>query len=67
MSRVRIFKDMNEAYLNLLERLYERYSFRAGTVVVQQGAPADYLYIVISGKAQVSFKPYDGSTITIAL
>lgn len=61
-----IFKNMKEEYVNLLQRLFERYSFRSGTVVVQQGAPAEYFYLVISGKAQVSYKPYDGSTITIS-
>lgn len=57
---------MNEEHMQLLQRLFERYSFRSGTVVVEQGAPAEYLYLVISGKAQVSFKPYDGSPITIS-
>lgn len=57
---------MKEEHVNLLQRLFERYSFRSGTVVVQQGAPAEYLYLIISGKAQVSFKPYDGSPITIS-
>lgn len=66
LDRVPIFKDMSEEHMQLLQRLFERYSFRSGTVVVQQGAPAEYLYLVISGKAQVSFKPYDGSPITIS-
>ena len=61
-----MFKNMNEEHLKLLERLFERYSFRSGTVVVKQGEPADFLYLVIRGKAQVSFKPYDGTPITIS-
>jgi len=66
VDRLLIFKNMNDQHVNLLQRLFERYSFRSGTVVVQQGAPADYFYLVISGKAQVSFKPYDGSPITVS-
>lgn len=66
MDRESIFKNMKEEHMNLLQRLFERYSFRSGTVVVQQGAPANYLYLVISGKAQVSFKPYDGPPITVS-
>jgi CRP-like cAMP-binding protein len=66
LDRLLIFKNMNEQHLNLLQRLFERYSFRSGAVVVQQGAAADYFYLVISGKAQVSFKPYDGSPITVS-
>jgi CRP-like cAMP-binding protein len=57
---------MKEEYVTLFQRLFERYSFRSGTVVVQQGAPAEYVYLVISGKAQVSFKPYDGTAITVS-
>jgi CRP-like cAMP-binding protein len=57
---------MKEDHATLFQRLFERYSFRSGTVVVQQGAPADYFYLVISGKAQVSFKPYDGTPITVS-
>lgn len=57
---------MKEEHVTLFQRLFERYSFRSGTVVVQQGAPAEYFYLVISGKAQVSFKPYDGTPITVS-
>lgn len=57
---------MKEDHATLFQRLFERYSFRSGTVVVNQGAPADYFYLVISGKAQVSFKPYDGMPITVS-
>lgn len=66
MDHPSIFKNMKEDHVNLLQRLFERYSFRSGTVVVQQGAPAEFLYLVISGKAQVSYKPYDGSPITVS-
>lgn len=66
MDQPSIFKNMKEQHVTLFQRLFERYSFRSGTVVVQQGAPADFLYLVISGKAQVSYKPYDGSPITVS-
>ena len=66
MRRLSILKNMKENHVNLFQRLFERYSFRSGTVVVQQGAPAEYFYLVISGKAQVSFKPYDGTPITVS-
>lgn len=57
---------MKEDHATIFQRLFERYSFRSGTVVVKQGAPAEYFYLVISGKAQVSFKPYDGTPITVS-
>ena len=57
---------MKEEHAKLFQRLFERYSFRSGTIVVRQGAPAEYFYLVISGKVQVSFKPYDGTAITVS-
>ena len=66
MRQLSILKYMKEEHATLFQRLFERYSFRSGTVVVQQGAPAEYFYLVISGKAQVSFKPYDGTPITVS-
>lgn len=57
---------MNKNYLNLLKPLFEPYSCIAGTSVIQQGAPADYIYLVLEGKAEVSFKPYDGIPMTVS-
>src|SRR5215207_4577422 len=57
---------MNKNYVNLLKPLFEEYSCSAGTSVIQQGAPADYIYLVLEGKAEVSFKPYDGIPITVS-
>ena len=50
----------------MLEPLFESYTCPAGTVVLQQGKPADYLYLIVSGRAQVSYKPYDGNPITVS-
>lgn len=52
--------------MELLKPLFESLSCRAGTVVFQQGAPADFLYFIITGKVEMSFKPYDGTPITVA-
>ena len=51
--------------MDLLRPLFEPFTCSAGTIVLQQGMPADYLYLVISGKAEVSYKPYDGIPITV--
>ena len=65
-DRVPVFNDMNAEYLNLLKPLFERFSCPSGATVIQQGQPADYLYLIIDGKAQVTYKPYDGVPITVA-
>lgn len=66
MNRVPIFKNMNKNYVDLLKPLFEPYSCVAGTAVIQQGAPADYIYLILEGKAEVSYKPYDGIPITVS-
>ena len=57
---------MNHEYTDLLRPLFKPYSCRSGETVIQQGKPADYLYFIIEGKAEISFKPYDGGPITVS-
>jgi CRP-like cAMP-binding protein len=61
-----IFKHLKENHMDLLGPLFESFTCNAGTTILQQGMPANYLYLVISGKVQVSYKPYDGNPITVA-
>ena len=61
-----VLKHLNVSHMDLLEPLFEIYTCNAGTTVIQQGMPAEYLYLVMSGKAEVSYKPYDGIPITVA-
>jgi CRP-like cAMP-binding protein len=57
---------MNQSYTDLLQPLFQPYSCHSGVIIIQQGKPADYLYFIISGKVEVSFKPYDGLPITVS-
>ena len=66
MKRVAIFEDLNEKMINLLTPLFEVFSCQPGTVIFQQGDRAEYLYLVIDGKVDMSFKPYDGNPMTIS-
>jgi CRP/FNR family transcriptional regulator, cyclic AMP receptor protein len=66
LDRVATFSNMNPNYVKLLEPLFERYACPSGTTVIQQGQPADYLYLILDGKVQVSYKPYDGASITVS-
>ncbi len=66
LERVATFINMNQDYVKLLEPLFERYACPSGTTVIEQGQPADYLYLILDGKVQVSYKPYDGSSITVS-
>lgn len=66
LKSMSIFNDPKVNYMDWLEPLFEPYTCLAGTVVLQQGKPADYLYLIISGRAEVSYKPYDGNPITVS-
>ena len=52
--------------MNLLRPLFEPFSCPAGNIILEQGAPAQYLYLVVSGTVEMSFKPYDGNAITVS-
>lgn len=60
-----LFQDFDAQYLALLRPLFERVSFRAGTTVVEQGGPAEYLYFIERGLLEICYKPYDDESITI--
>jgi len=66
LDRVPIFKDLKENYMDLLRPLFESYACNAGVIVLRQGEPADYLYLVTSGTVEMTYKPYDGIPITIS-
>jgi CRP-like cAMP-binding protein len=66
MNRVAFFQELDESQINMLRPLFEPFECQVGAVILQQGAPADYLYLVISGTVEMSFKPYDGSPFTLS-
>jgi CRP/FNR family transcriptional regulator, cyclic AMP receptor protein len=66
VNRVEIFKELDEDVIDLVSPLFESVSCPPGTVIFQQGDQAEFLYLVIDGKVDMSFKPYDGIPITIS-
>lgn len=62
-----LFNELDEKFMDTLQPLLEPFSCRAGTIVLRQGMPADHIYLIVKGKVEVSYKPYDGSSMTISL
>ena len=60
-----MFKDVDNEYIALLQPLFERVAYPANTTVIEQGAPAEFLYLIESGTVEIFYKPYDGEIITI--
>lgn len=67
MYRMALFNELDEKFMDTLQPLLEPFSCRAGTIVLRQGMPADHIYLIVKGKVEVSYKPYDGSSMTISL
>ena len=65
LESVPLFKDLDNAILELLEPLFEPYSCPAETVIFEQGDPAHFLYLILEGAVQVIYKPYDGPALTV--
>lgn len=66
VDQLPLFKGLNEAQLALLRPLFLPYDCHAGTVIFEQGEPAIFLYLVVSGEVAIRYKPEDGQDITIA-
>ena len=66
MNRVAIFRELDQEQFEQLSPLFEFFSCQQGTVIFRQGEMPDFLYLMIDGKVDTFFKPYDGVAITIS-
>ena len=66
IHRLPVFAGLREEHIKSLESLIESVICDAGDTVIRQGAPANHVYIILKGKVQISFKPYDSSPITVS-
>src|SRR6266540_677197 len=66
LNAFKIFNAPPVSYLGLLAPLFETYICPSRTIVLQQGKPADYLYLIVTGSVKIAYKPYDGNPITVA-
>ena len=65
LRRLPVFASLQEGHVRLLEALIEKITCRPGELIIRQDSPADYFYIILRGKVEIFFKPYDGMPITI--
>jgi CRP-like cAMP-binding protein len=65
VRQLTIFKNLREDHALLLGPLLEPYSCNAGRIILQQGSTADYFHIIMRGRVEITYKPYDGNTITV--
>ncbi len=65
-SRLEVFQGLSEAQLELLDSMFERVHFDPDELIFDQGQPARYLYILVSGEVVIRYKPYDGPALVVS-
>lgn len=65
LVHIPLFQDLLPDQRDSLEPLFERFSCAPETVIFEQGDPAVYLYLILSGVVSIHYKPYDGQSIII--
>ncbi len=62
----KLFKNVSIADLSRLDdELFNRQNFQPGEIVVQQGRPANYMYLIVNGMVKISKRVHDGQEIEI--
>jgi CRP-like cAMP-binding protein len=65
LRKIPIFAGLPTARLKLIAYTAEVVEFAPGEVIVQQGDPADAVYIITEGQAEVFIKDVDGHEIRL--
>jgi CRP-like cAMP-binding protein len=60
-----LFQNLDPVQIELLRPLFEQFSCSAGMLILEQGKPAIYLYLLVKGEVAIHYKPYDGPVITL--
>ena len=66
MPNLPIFKGFTEQQISQLEPLMDFCSFESDVIIFEQGAKADFFYILVTGAVTIHYKPYDGPPLAIA-
>jgi CRP-like cAMP-binding protein len=66
IDQLPFFEGLSLAQRALLRQIFEPCDYYPNTLIFEQGDPADYLYLVVSGEVVVNYKPDDGPPITVA-
>jgi CRP-like cAMP-binding protein len=66
LKEIPIFRDLNDAQLQLLIPIISKQNCVAGELIFQQDELANFLYILKSGEVLVEYKPFDGPQLVVA-
>jgi CRP-like cAMP-binding protein len=65
LSKLAFFEGLSEDDLALFAACFRTQWLSAGTVIFEQGASAEYLYLVVRGEVAIHFKPDDAPPMLV--
>jgi CRP/FNR family cyclic AMP-dependent transcriptional regulator len=65
-NQLLLFDDLRPEQHKLVRALFIPCEFAADEVIFEQGNPAEFLYLVVTGEVIVRFKPDDGPALMVA-
>jgi len=65
LDRNPLFRGFSPQELDLLRPLFIPCEYHSGTVLFEQGDPAEFFYIVTAGEVAIQFKPEDDQAIIL--
>jgi CRP-like cAMP-binding protein len=65
-AQIPIFQDLAPVQLELLRPLLNPWDCYAGEALFDQGDPAEFIYLIVSGEVTVRYKPEDGEALNVA-
>jgi CRP-like cAMP-binding protein len=66
IHQLRLFQDLSPAQYAILQRQFSPRYEPQGTLVFEQGDPAEALFILVDGEIGIRYKPEDGPELTVA-
>src|SRR3989337_1788944 len=67
LEEVPFFQGLSSADRKRILGNFRAEDHRAGEVFFQQDQPADRLYLLVSGRVEIRFKPYAGEALTVSV
>ena len=67
LEDIPFFQGLSSADRKRILANFRAEDHRAGEVFFQQDQPADRLYLLVSGRVEIRFKPYDGEALTVSI
>ena len=61
-----VFQDLSDDQFAQISSILAYRQIPAGQIIFEQGIEASYLYILLSGKVAIRYKPYDGPPLIVA-